>query len=230
MVADLSPLLPLIRDLGIFTIAAGLIGYIARGAITSYFNKQEQDFQGEIDKEVQRFQNDLDKELQRVQTELEKEQIVFSGLHEKRAEIVSEFYAKMDEFDEDMRSVVHPAFDNEDEPMQENIEAAAESGEEFRRYYKKKKIYFPSEICETTEELLSEYNEMFHDFAIFRVHDQENSPLNANKRLDTWVEKWDSLTEDEIPKLREELENHFRELLGVNTEMRLENEVGSGLE
>lgn len=226
--------LGMIRDLGVLTIVAGLIGYIAREAITSYFTKQEQDFQGEIDKEVQKFQNDLerelqktqtkfDKELQQAQNELEKEQIVFSGLQEQRAEIVSELYAKIGEFDEDMRSLVHPAFDNEDESMKENIDAAAESGEEFRRYYKEKKIYFPSEICEMTENLLSSYRDTFNDFAIYHRYDRA---LDVEK----WDENWNSLTEDEIPELREELEDHFRELLGVDTEMRSENEVEEATE
>lgn len=217
MVAE-SPLIPLIRDLGIFTIAAGLIGYIARGAITSYFNKQEQDFQGEIDKEVQKFQTELDKELQRVQTELEKEQIVFSGLHEQRAEIVSEFYAKMSEFDEDMRDMVNPFIASGESPREERIDEAAESGEEFRRYYREKKIYFPPHICETVENLLERYRNMFEEFSVFRIHDDQDSHYERGENLDKWVENWQSLTEDEIPELREELEDHFRDLLGVDTE------------
>ncbi len=209
-------LLPLIRDLGALLIGAGLIGYIARHAITTYFNKQEQDFQGEIDKEVQRFQNELNKELQRVQTELEKEQIVYSGLVETRAEIVSEFYAEMNEFDEDMRDMVNPLIQKGDEPRQEKIERAAESAEEFRRFYRKNKIYFPSDVCETMEKLLEEYRDMFHQFSILRLH-EEDSPVDVEKRLDKWLENWKALTEDDIPELRGELESHFRDLLGVET-------------
>lgn len=230
MVADLSPLFPLIRDLGIFTVAAGLIGYIARGAITSYFNKQEQDFQGEIDKEVQQFQNDLEKELQRVQNELEKEQIVFSGLHEQRAEIVSEFYAKMSEFDEDMRDMVNPFIPSGDTPREERIDEAAESGEEFRRYYREKKIYFPPHICEMVEDLLKKYRDMFQEFSVFRIHDDQDSPYEPGESSEKWVENWQSLTEDEIPELREELENHFRDLLGVDTEFDVDSDVENGLE
>lgn len=59
----------LIRDLGIFAIGAGLIAFLARTAIKHYF----------------------DKELQTFQSELDKESMIFSELHETRAEIVSEF-------------------------------------------------------------------------------------------------------------------------------------------
>lgn len=234
--------LELIRDLGVLTIVAGLIGYVVREAIRTYFNKQEQDFQGEIDKEVQKFQNDLEadlqekqadfeKEIQRVQSELEKEQIVFSGLHEQRAEIVSEFYAKMNEFDEDMRNMVDPFIRAEEMPREEKIDTAAESGEEFRRYYKKNKIYFPTHICETAEDLIDEYREMFQDFSISRIHDEEESRYDDEvERMEKWVGEWNSLTNNEIPELREELENHFRELLGVDTEMRSENEVEEATE
>lgn len=222
--------LELIRDLGALTIAAGLIGYIAREAMTSYFNKQEQDFQAEIDKEVQKFQSELDKELQktqteldkeihRVQSELEKEQIVFSGLHEQRAEIVSEFYAKMSEFDEDMRDMVNPFIPSGDTPREERIDEAAESGEEFRRYYREKKIYFPPHICETVENLLKEYRDMFQEFSVSRIHDDQDTHYEPGESSEKWVENWQSLTEDEIPELREELEDHFRDLLGVDTEL-----------
>ena len=111
--------------------------------------------------------------------------------------------------------------------MEENIEAAAESGEEFRRYYKKKKIYFPPHIVKTTEDLLSKYSGMFNDFAILRVHEQQSSPFNPDERLDKWMENWNSLTKKEIPELREELEDHFRDLLGVDTELSVSSDAES---
>lgn len=136
----------------------------------------------------------------------------------------------MNEFDEDMRDMVDPFIQRGDEPREEKIKAAAESGEEFRRYYREKKIYFPPYICETMEELLEEYRDMFHEFSISRVHDDRESRYDEEERLDNWIEDWESLTEDEIPELREELEDHFRDLLGVDTEFRSNSDVENGSE
>lgn len=185
----------ILRDLGIFAIAAGLFAFIAREAIKNYF----------------------DKELQAFQSELDKESVIFSELHDTRAEIVSEFYAKMCEFDEDMRNLAD-LMELAGEPSKEDyMDQAADSGEEFRQYYKKNKIYFPPHICDTMEELLSEYQDIFHDFSVRRVHETDTPTPGSEDGVEDWLEDWETLTKNKIPELREELENHFRDLLGVET-------------
>jgi hypothetical protein len=205
VIAQLS-LLGVVRDLGILTVAAGLMGYIAKQAISHYFTRERKDFQGEIDKEIQRFQNELDKDS-----------MVFSDLHQKRAEIIAELYGKMSDFDQEMRALVDPVMLRGDS-REYHIEAAAESGEEFRRYYNRNKIYLPEPICETVEEAIAEYTSMFHDFSLLEIHDTSNPNPAGKDRVETWMEDWESLTENEIPELQEELESHFRDLLGVSSE------------
>ena len=185
----------LLRDIGALTLVTGLIGYLGRQAIRQYF----------------------DKELQAFQSELNKESIRFSGLHEKRGEVISTFYVLLTDFDEDMRSLVDPMSLRGDASREKKIKRAAESGEAFRRYYKEHKIYFPQEVCETMESLLDEYRNMFHDFSIHKIHDS-SAPNSGSEDLEEWTENWRSLTEEEIPEMRADLENHFRALLGVELE------------
>jgi len=188
--------LDLLRDLGIFAIGAGLLAYIARLSIQQYFDKQ----------------------LQSYQSELDREQVKFTDLHEKRAEVIGEFYVRLAEFDQDMRAVVDPMMSRGESSREEKIATAAESGEELRTYYLKNKIYFSSNVCETMDELLGEYRDMFHDFSIARLHDAENSLADSSERTTKWLENWESLTEDDIPDLKAQLEGQFRELLGVSIE------------
>ena len=216
VIAQLS-LLDVARDLGILTIAAALIGYIAKQAISYYFTKEQKNFQSEIDKEIQRFQSELDKELQEFQSELDQESVVFSDLHQKRADIIAELYGKMSDFDREMKALVDPNLLRGDS-REYHIEAAGESGEEFRRYYNRNKIYFPEPICETVEEIITEYTSLFHDFSVAEIHDMTTPNPGDKDNMSTRMENWESLTEDEIPELKEELEAHFRDLLGVSSE------------
>lgn len=186
--------LDLLRDLGIFAIGAGLLAYITRLSIQQYFDKQ----------------------LQSYQSELDKEQVKFSDLHDRRAEVIGEFYSMLVEFDEDMRALVDPMGFRGESSRKEKIATAAESGEELRRYYLKNKIYFSSDVCETMDELLGEYRDMFHDFSIAKLHDIEESLPDESERITQWHKNWKALTEDDVPDLKAQLENQFRDLLGVS--------------
>lgn len=185
----------LLRDLGALSIVATLIGYLGKQAIQQYFEKELQAFQSKLDREM----------------------IRFSGLHEKRGEVISTFYARLTEFDEDMRALVDPMSLRGEASREEKIEQAAESGEAFRQYYKEHKIYFPPEVCETMESLLDKYRDMFHDFSVRKIHDP-SAPNSGSEDIKEWTENWKSLTEDEIPDIRADLEDHFRELLGVEAD------------
>ncbi|AFK20727.1 hypothetical protein E6P09_19000 (plasmid) [Haloferax mediterranei ATCC 33500] len=186
--------LNLLRDFGVFAIGAGLLAYVARLTIKQYFDKQ----------------------LQSYQTELDKEAVKFTDLHQKRAEVIGEFYVKLAEFDQDMRALVDPMLSRGETSREEKIEIAAESGEELRRFYLKNKIYFSSYVCETMDELLGEYRDMFHDFSVAKIHDAEKSLSESDERIEKWQSNWESLTEAEVPELRDELQSQFRDLLGVS--------------
>lgn len=196
MAVPVQTALNLLRDLGVFAIVAWLIAYVARFAIRQYFDKQ----------------------LQSYQTELDKEAVKFTDLHQKRAEIIGEFYVKLAKFDQDMRLLVDPMLLRGGSSREELIDTAAESGEELRRFYLKNKIYFSVDVCETMDELLGEYREMFHDFSVARIHDREEALKGPKDRVEQWQENWNSLTEDDIPELKAELETQFRDLLGVSVE------------
>lgn len=193
--------IPILSELGIFAIGATVVGWVAKDAIGQYFEK-----------ELQRYQADVDKELNRFQAELEKDKLRFSELHNERAKITAELYERFVEFENDMKSLTTP-LEYEGEPSKdEKIEQAAESGNEFINYYIKNKIYFPPEICDTVEELQGELKSVFDEFRIYQPYkNRRGSPED----LDKWTDAWETVTEDEVQELKEDLEEHFRELLGV---------------
>ena len=183
----------LLQNIGVFTVGAGLITVIARYAIKQYF----------------------DKELKGFQSELDKEQVRFSDLHTTRAEVISEVYSKLIKFDEDVRVLAHPTIRRGELTREEEIERAGVSGEEFRRYCRKHMIYFSPETCETMEQIISQYKDVFHDYSVNRVHEPDKTRYDPKKRIEKINIDWESVTENEVPELKSELEAQFRELLGV---------------
>jgi len=123
--------LTLLKDLGVITVSAGALTLISRYAIKQYFEKR----------------------LESYRTELEKEKIQYSELHEQRGQVIAKLYEKLGEFEEDMRSLVKPFQATGEEPQDEKLKKAAESGEEFRKYFKKNRIYFSEDVCETMDKL-----------------------------------------------------------------------------
>jgi uncharacterized membrane-anchored protein YhcB (DUF1043 family) len=196
----------LIEELGIFAVGATVIGWVAKDVINQYFEKELNKYQAEIDKELSRFQAELDKE-----------KLQFSQLHNERARITAELYEKFILFEEDMRSLTDPMERGEEPPKDEKLQTAAESGNEFINFYMKNKIYFPPEICDTIEDLHEEMKSVYNQFGIYKPYESRpGDPQDPGE----WLEMWKRVTEDDVPELKEELENHFRELLGVDMEQQ----------
>jgi len=204
--AVLNTLVSLASELGIFAIAATVVGWVARDAISQYFNK-----------ELAEYQREVDKELNRYQTELEKERLKFSELHTKRANVTAELYEKFVEFEESMRKLTHPMEHDSGPSKDELSQEAADKGNEFMNYYMKNKIYFPPEVCETVEELQEETHDIFTEWNVYDPAGKQRGEQPDSQR---WLDLWQKVTEDEVPELKSELEGHFRELLGVDLDSR----------
>lgn len=204
MVVDaiINTVVPLLGELGIFAIAATVVGWVARDVITQYF-----------DKELAKYQTEVEKELNRYQTELDKERTKFSELHNKRAKVTADLYKKFVEFEEDLRTLTHPLQKTDGPSKSEKISAAAESGNQFLNFYMKNKIYFPPDVCETVEDIVEASMDIHKAKRVraAKFAHRQMEPEDFEKEL----EHWERVAEEDIPELKEELENHFRELLGV---------------
>ena len=204
MVVDkiLNMVVPLIGELGVFAIATTVVGWVARDAISQYF-----------DKELAQYQTEVEKELSEYQKELDKERTKFSELHTKRAKVAAELYERFVVFEESMRKLTHPMEHDSGPSKEELSQEAADKGNEFMNYYMKNKIYFPPEVCETVEELQEETHDIFTEWSVYDPAGKQRGEQPDPQR---WLDLWQKVTEDEVPDLKSELEGHFRDLLGVD--------------
>lgn len=207
MVTDtiINAIVFLIEELGIFAIGAWVVGWVAKNTIDRYFNRELKEYQAEINKEINDYKN-----------ELEKDRLRYSKLHNKRAEITAELYKRFIEFEEDLRSLTHPMEHTGDPSKEDKIEKTAKSGNNFLNYYMKHKIYFPPQICDTVEKLIEESMDI-HKRSRLRAAKSQHRQISPEDFEDN-IENWKKVNEEDIPELKTELENHFRQMLGVKFE------------
>lgn len=155
----------------------------------------------------------FDKEIARHKAQLEHERVMFSQLHTERASIIIELYRKFVQFERDMRSLTTGP--SNDSPADELLGKAAESGDDFAKYYGQNKIYFPPDTCEAVESLQDEMTDVFVDI---RAGASRGGRPEGRADVERWLADWRDVTDDEVPELKCELENHFRDLLGVDLE------------
>lgn len=211
--AFIRTVVPLLRELGIFAIAVTIIGWVAKNTINQYFNKQLNDYQAKIDKELRDHQAKIDKEMNKYRNELEKDRLRYTKLHNKRAELTAELYERFVEFEEELRKLTDPMQKENDPTQSEQISNTAESGNQFLNFYMKNKIYFPPEVCDTVENIVEESMDI-HRKKRMRAAKSAHHQMQPDD-FKSEIEHWERVTKEDIPKLKEELENHFRELLGV---------------
>lgn len=189
-----------LQNLGIFALGTAATGWIVRHGIDRFSEVAEQGIEQFFDKEIARYQS-----------ELENEQVVFSRLHEERASIIIELYERFILFEQDMRALTREWSGGP--PTDELFQKATASGNDFAKYYMENKIYFPPETCEAVESLQDEMKDVFVDYRDGKTYEHR---AERPADVENWLANWREVTEDEVPELKRELENHFRELLGVD--------------
>jgi hypothetical protein len=154
-----------------------------------------------------------------LQNELEKNKIQFSSLHGKRIEIIEGVYTRLVELNSamyDLTRRIHPIIEDADKEEEERIIRANKALTEFRDFFLPHKIYFNTELAEKIESIHKMYWDKGWDFTYL------NSRMKSGQMLkDTWKDFYEEskkVTESidiDIPPILNELEEEFRDILGV---------------
>ncbi len=157
----------------------------------------------------------LDKDIERYKWKLSKESIRFSKLYEERAKIIRDLYYKLFDFEQAMASFVSPMQWAGEKPMKEKRKITAETGNEFRDYYKRNKIYLSEKVSEILEDMDKIFTESWINFTTFEIDNPESRALKPTEKMKEWIKVWDKIRLD-IPRLRNQLEKEFRQILGAD--------------
>lgn len=142
--------------------------------------------------------------------------------------MIETLYAQLVETDQEFHSLIKP-FQPAGEPQPtEKFSAFIKKYNEYYRFFQKKRIYFPPQMCETIDKLnrvifvshleLSIYP-LDWDSPEFSFH-----PSLVNEKREYWTKVWDRYNSD-VVNLKKELENSFRLILGVETQIDSNKEL-----
>jgi hypothetical protein len=151
--------------------------------------------------------------LERVRADLSiliaEHQIQFARLHEKRAEVIAETYARLTELHVALGDYVKIFEPAGDKPKEERRQAVQKAHENFITYYRTKRIFIPesavSKIDSINERSVSAFYRFFYEVEITQKQGGHDTNL--------WLEIFKQV-KDEMPMALKELERDFRALLG----------------
>jgi hypothetical protein len=155
----------------------------------------------------------LNRDLEKYKNELEMHrfeyQTRFSLIHQKRAEVIGEFYSRLVESEDLLRrltSVFQPHNQPLPLPMRKDETRAAYW--RCKDYFNGHRIYFDEELCLKIDTFLKVMFSAFCDFDT----GQDGEKLEKDES-GLWVQAWKTVQE-KLPPIKTELELVFRKILG----------------
>jgi hypothetical protein len=190
----------LFQYIATFAISSGLIAWIIRSIINSF----------------------LKRDIENYKNKLMESQIRFTKLHEERATVIRDLYYKLVELDDNLKSLICPLQLAGDINLKKKFKKSTKAGNNFLDFSHKNRIYFNNEINDIIDKINSLMKRAFYDFRSAQEMDELSKQVSSRKegswinkeKMEKWNKAWDTITL-EIPKLKEQLEKEFREILGV---------------
>ena len=218
-----------------------IIGFWGKKLIEYFFSKTievkkkelEQDLENHkqnLEQENRNLQLGLDKNLETYKNKLEvlrlEFQVQFAELHAKRSEIITKVYKYLTELNASMLTLtarIHPIVKDAEKEEQNRIEKANTAYDEFVKYYYPHKIFFPEFIAAKLDKIQSFVWDKSWDFNYIKSQ-IGNDKLNkiSWKAFSDDLKKISKEVHKVIPEALIDLENEFRELLGVNAKKIIE--------
>ncbi|MCK4729853.1 MAG: hypothetical protein KAT28_00895 [Candidatus Aenigmarchaeota archaeon] len=141
-----------------------------------------------------------------IEEKFTQDRIRFSKLHENRAKIIAELYAKLVELEKQMKDLVSGSIINKDEKAEET----RKSCNRFIDFYAKNEIYFNKKISGSLYRINATFREIWNATP---TNDLNNAASPQQKQQ--WRVDANKKLYNEIPKLKEELKKEFHKILGV---------------
>jgi hypothetical protein len=180
------------------------IGERLKNAIKSEYDQKLETHKAEL-------KSASDVEVERLRSQLNiaanEHNVLFSKLHDKRAEVIAETYSLLRTLYEAVSEYVKPFVPAGDRPKEEKYKDIVDSFKSFRSYYPKKQIFIPKLTAEKINSIDLELVRAINMF-VFTV--EQNKSNDNSKNWIAILEKLDGQTKVALA----ELEIELRALLG----------------
>lgn len=170
-------------------------------------------------RDLERFKSDLTKShdhaLEQLRADLHiqafEREITFSRLHDKRVKVIAELYKRISVVNLLMNQLISNIDVKDGPALREEADSAAKAGDDFLQYYLQHQIYFDEALCDQ----LQAFNiTVFDAWSKFGM---SNLILDVEAQKEVRVLALKTISED-VPKVRREIEQAFRKMLGHRTE------------
>lgn len=196
----------LLKTLGTTAIVVGVAGWLTKSVITHFLSRNVEAYKVELRRES-------DKEIEAIKSRLQimaqERQIIFSRLHEKRAEIVAESYALIHDVNAKAVDLGADIFHRGLREPKEKVKEVFDDCLKFNDFFQQRRIYFSEEVCTVTDrfvELIGQTNAAVN-----------RAPDNLDFGNKDGEEAYRQMAElmDQLPEIKKLIEKDFRTLLGV---------------
>jgi hypothetical protein len=196
--------------LGGTAVAVAAVAWLARSIITHWLSK-------DVEVYKTRLQAESAVALERIRSELQilaaRRNIEYSRIHEKRLEIIAELVSKISAFHERVSAYVSEVEWGGAPSKEERRKLTAEAFADFNKYFIPRRFFLPKPTVQKVEAFRAGLYKTSVDFMFYVEYPREHK-TDLNKDVDVWTQASD-YTLKEAPKLIADLEDEFRNILGI---------------
>lgn len=186
--------------------------WFAKKVVTEQLARSTEAFKAEVKAQAEMEVEKLKNSLQMAATE---HRVMFSRLHERRAEVIEETYKRLSKLFSSAQQFVLTS-ENNPANTGHKMESARLRHEliEYSSFIQQNRIYLPTAVCELLFDHLHKVSQAVHIAGAYggRVH---SNPFLHERSMEAFTKAYEAFNSD-IPKAQELLEAEFRKMLGVH--------------
>lgn len=174
--------------------------------------KERQEFQSALDRQSNTFEQKLDIVTVKFESELEKRSKAYTQLREERGEVIKNIYQKVVNLEDDIGRLLNRIETEETPDIDEQISETNNAINDLEEYYRKNKIFLTEDTCAEIEYIIDTSQTSYDKFV---ESYPEDGDFDGESETADELSNLEQRTESEFKKLKRELVDRFRELLGV---------------
>jgi hypothetical protein len=212
-------ILTLLASAAVSASLSALVVWLTKTWITERLkNAIKHEYDEKLESHKAQLKARADVETERLKSQLSiaaaEHQVRFSGLHEKRAEVIAEVYGLLVQAYWDGASFASPAEFAGEPGKREKYNTAMKSLFAFSQQFERNRIYLPEDVCLLIDPVIQEMRGKIVSFGTYLDFDGPgvlDETYREKHRI--WWETW-RYFDKEVPTVRRALERDLRSLLG----------------
>ncbi len=191
-------------------LALAVLGWLAKSLIGAWLSKDLERHKANLAAESNASTEKLRHELALI---AQHRQIVFSKLHEKRADAIGKTYELLSETARLGAVYVSPIDYAGDPTKSEKFQSFADAYNQLSNYFESSRIYLPEQTCALMEKILDEMRAPAVKMNVYMRHEGIQDSRVQRELHEAWGDAWAAFR-DKVPMAKRALETDLRKLLG----------------